>query len=192
MRVLYEEGLASHLGPESCACIGDGACEALTGGTASRVIEPRKAYGTGCLRCRLERGATLARPLEVRACRTLRGRRARRAFKPFARKPGGPGAGRAGMAVRSAERTLRGQGDDERFREVGQPHSTEECFEQRWWCATAGGGAGGKGADRGEFGPANQAPDAGTGKPATRAGPDTAGCAPGQVPRPTPARHYPR
>jgi hypothetical protein len=43
VRVLYEEGLTSHLGPESCAGSGNGAGEALTGGTASRAIEPRKA-----------------------------------------------------------------------------------------------------------------------------------------------------
>ena len=43
MRVLYEEDLTSHLGPELCAGIGNGVSEALTGGTASRAIEPRKA-----------------------------------------------------------------------------------------------------------------------------------------------------
>ena len=44
MRVSYGEGLASHSGPESCVCIRKGAGEALTGGAASRDIEPRKSH----------------------------------------------------------------------------------------------------------------------------------------------------
>lgn len=76
MGVLYEEGLTSHLGPESCVGIGNDASEALTGGTASRAIEPRKAlFRTERLRCRLVRGATPFRPLQVRSYRALRGRR---------------------------------------------------------------------------------------------------------------------
>ncbi len=78
MRVLYEEGLTSHLGPESCADIGNGVSEALAGGTASRAIEPRKAFlRSERLRCRLERGATPGRPRKVRTVRALRGRRTR-------------------------------------------------------------------------------------------------------------------
>ncbi len=44
MRVLYGEGLATHSGPESCVCNRKGAGEALTGGAASRDIEPRKSH----------------------------------------------------------------------------------------------------------------------------------------------------
>ena len=84
MRVLYEEGLTSHLGPESCVCSGNDAGEALTGGTASRAIEPRKAFSKSeCLRCRLVRGATPGRPSKVRASRTLRGRRPRARVQTF-------------------------------------------------------------------------------------------------------------
>lgn len=44
MRVSYGEGLASHSGPESCVFIRKGEGEALTGGAASRDIEPRKSH----------------------------------------------------------------------------------------------------------------------------------------------------
>jgi len=84
VRVLYEEGLTSHLGPESCAGIGNGVSEALTGGTASRAIEPRKAFlRSERLRCRLMRGATPGRPRMVRTIRALRGRRTRARVQAF-------------------------------------------------------------------------------------------------------------
>ena len=38
MRVSYGEGLASHTGPESCAVARKGRGEALTGGSAGRVL----------------------------------------------------------------------------------------------------------------------------------------------------------
>ena len=44
MGVLYGEGLASHSGPESCVCDRKVVGEALTGGAASRDIEPRKSH----------------------------------------------------------------------------------------------------------------------------------------------------
>jgi hypothetical protein len=44
VRVSYGEGLASHSGPESCVYIRKGVGEALTGGAASRDIEPRKSH----------------------------------------------------------------------------------------------------------------------------------------------------
>jgi RNA-directed DNA polymerase len=37
MRVSYEKGVATHLGPESCASVREGEGEALTGGWAGRV-----------------------------------------------------------------------------------------------------------------------------------------------------------
>ncbi len=47
--VPHDEGVANHIGPESCAgdhesCAGDqeGVCEALTGDRIGRAIEPRK------------------------------------------------------------------------------------------------------------------------------------------------------
>jgi RNA-directed DNA polymerase len=41
MRELYIEGLAIHVGPESCVGVREGAGEALTGVRAGWAIEPR-------------------------------------------------------------------------------------------------------------------------------------------------------
>ena len=41
MKDPYDEGIANHIGPESCAGIREEIGEALTGGRAGRVIEPR-------------------------------------------------------------------------------------------------------------------------------------------------------
>ena len=38
MKVPYDEGLASHVGPESCVSTRKGGCEALTGERAGRVL----------------------------------------------------------------------------------------------------------------------------------------------------------
>lgn len=40
MRELYVEGLAIHGGPEPCAVVCEGGCEASVGVCAGRVIEP--------------------------------------------------------------------------------------------------------------------------------------------------------
>jgi len=42
MRESYDEGLANHIGPESCVVVREDRREALTGVRAGRVIEPRK------------------------------------------------------------------------------------------------------------------------------------------------------
>ena len=42
MRVPYDEGVANHIGPESCAGVGEGVSEALTGERTGQAIEPRK------------------------------------------------------------------------------------------------------------------------------------------------------
>jgi hypothetical protein len=78
VKVLYEEGLTSHLGPESCVGSGNGTGEALTGGTASRAIEPRKAFrDQSASVVVLSEGQDRAVREMVRAYRTLRGRRTR-------------------------------------------------------------------------------------------------------------------
>ena len=42
MKVLYDEGLATHVGPESCGHLREGVPEALTGEHAGWAMEPRK------------------------------------------------------------------------------------------------------------------------------------------------------
>jgi hypothetical protein len=41
MKDPYDEGIANHIGPESCVGTREGVHEALTGGRAGRAIEPR-------------------------------------------------------------------------------------------------------------------------------------------------------
>jgi hypothetical protein len=62
-----------------------------------------------------------------------------------------------------------GDDRDGRRQGVGQPHSIDEAFEQRFWCARVGGGGGEKEAGHGEPGHAPQGPDTGPGHPVTGA-----------------------
>ena len=125
MRVSYGEGLASHSGPESCVCIRKGVGEALTGGAASRDIEPRKSHR--------DRDASAVHWSEgqYQGNRKWRGCSGPAWSKtPCARSSLSCGnreilePGREEMATRSATRTLRGHDVDERFQEVGQLRST--------------------------------------------------------------------
>jgi hypothetical protein len=83
VRVSYGEGLASHSGPESCVCDRKVVGEALTGGAASRDIEPRKLHK--------EQDASLVHPGEGqhqsnrpgKVVRVLRGRRPRARAQAF-------------------------------------------------------------------------------------------------------------
>ena len=47
MKESYSESVASHTGPESCGVPRKGDAEALTGGSAGRVIESRKIHYSG-------------------------------------------------------------------------------------------------------------------------------------------------
>jgi hypothetical protein len=42
VQVPYDEGVANHIGPESCAGVREGVSEALTGERTGQAIEPRK------------------------------------------------------------------------------------------------------------------------------------------------------
>ena len=83
MEVLYGEGLATHSGPESCVYDRKGVGEALTGGAASRAIEPRKLHK--------EQGASVVLLSEGqnqtdrngKVGRVLRGRRTRARAQTF-------------------------------------------------------------------------------------------------------------
>ena len=50
MQVSYDEGVAIHIGPESCAVAREGIGEALTGERIGQAIEPRKKNSPGCRR----------------------------------------------------------------------------------------------------------------------------------------------
>jgi len=47
MKVPDGEGLATHIGPESCAAVGDHGREALTGGRAGRVLSRESTFLRG-------------------------------------------------------------------------------------------------------------------------------------------------
>ena len=47
MKELYEKGVATHLGPESCGVVREDLAEALTGVRAGQGIEPRKTLFQG-------------------------------------------------------------------------------------------------------------------------------------------------
>lgn len=82
MKVSYGEGLTSHSGPASCGGGGNVVAEALAGGTRAELLSLESLL-SGCLRRGQVRGATSARPLLVRTCRTLRGRRPRARVQAF-------------------------------------------------------------------------------------------------------------
>jgi RNA-directed DNA polymerase len=130
MKVPYDEGIASHIGPESC--IGDrkGAGEALTGGSAGRVLSRERGYASGCRRCQqsrkarrdvpIARGTTWPRVVEDPG----------HAWKLSAREPGDPttahGRWPQGTRHESGRSAMAMNGCGKSDRPIG----TEEPFEQ--------------------------------------------------------------
>jgi hypothetical protein len=58
MKVPYDEGLASHIGPESCVCGRKAAVEALTGVRVGQVLSRERGSSSGCGRRQRVRKAT--------------------------------------------------------------------------------------------------------------------------------------
>ena len=58
VQVSDSEGLATHTGPESCAALGNGGSEALTGERAGRGLSPEIGQSVGCRRAPNTRKAT--------------------------------------------------------------------------------------------------------------------------------------
>jgi hypothetical protein len=90
MKEPYGEGVASHIGPESCGGGSNATAEALTGGRAGQVLSREMllfqgADELGQLEGNIWRVATFARH-----GRTLRGRRPWHVRKHTAREPGDP------------------------------------------------------------------------------------------------------
>ena len=74
MQVSYDEGVAIHIGPESCAVAREGFGEALTGGAHRPAIEPRKIPNLGADAVHLAEGNTSGRVI-ASARTTRRGQR---------------------------------------------------------------------------------------------------------------------
>src|SRR5438876_11609485 len=165
------------LGSECCVTAGDSGDEAYTA----------IAWGVGLSHVRSDiAGAESLHSLEGNMCGTamrgadaLPGSKATSRAKGSYRKLGDLGSDRNGGAVAGQRGAV---ADDERAREVGPRHSSDEADEQSGTasCGAICGGAersgagGAKGGDQGECGPAKHAPDAEPGQRVTSAGTHTA------------------
>jgi hypothetical protein len=74
VQVSYDEGVAIHIGPESCAVAREGFGEALTGGAHRPAIEPRKIPILGADAVQMAEGNTFGRVI-ASARTTRRGQR---------------------------------------------------------------------------------------------------------------------
>ena len=131
MKVPYDEGVASHIGPKSCAGDRKGAGEALTEENAGRVLSRESRFASGCRRCQQSRKATRAVPLARGAGRPCVVEDPAHAWKLSAREPGDPtiaiGRWPRGTRHESERSTMAMDGCGKSDRLVG----TEEPFEQR-------------------------------------------------------------
>jgi len=100
MKELYEKGVATHLGPESCVAAREGRGEALTGEIAGRAIEPRKSH-IWCADAVVNAEGNRVGSVNASCRTTPRGQRPWHARTLIAREPGDPALGRGhGDAVR--------------------------------------------------------------------------------------------
>jgi hypothetical protein len=131
MRVPYDEGPASHIGPESWAGVHEGAGEALTGESAGRALSRESGFAPGCRRCHKSRKATRAiPPARGMDCPCVVEDPAQ-ARKLSVREPGdptpAPGKWPWGTRHESERSTMAMNGRGKSDRPVG----TGETFEQR-------------------------------------------------------------
>jgi hypothetical protein len=77
VRVLYEEGVANHFGPESCGGVREGVTEVLTGGVASRVLSREIVIDFRAPPLFLQARGNTGPAGIARTVRALRGRRPR-------------------------------------------------------------------------------------------------------------------
>ena len=130
MKVPYDEGIASHIGPESCTGDRKGAGEALTGESAGRVLSRERGCTSGCRRCQQSRKATRDGPVARGTTWPRVVEDPEHAWKLSAREPGGPTAslGKWPQGTRHESRrsamAMNGCGKSDR------PIGTEESFEQ--------------------------------------------------------------
>jgi len=89
MREPYDEGLANHIGPESCGGGSNGTAEALTGVRAGQALSREMLLFQGADELGQLEG-NIWRVVIARHGRTLRGRRPWHVRKHTAREPGDP------------------------------------------------------------------------------------------------------
>jgi len=99
MRVSYDEGLASHIGPESCGSVGDDDAEALTGVRAGWVSSHENVSSgapTACVRWKATPGGPSSQdPPGLRGVLDPMHARKHLARKPGDPRPGPPVSGSA-------------------------------------------------------------------------------------------------
>ena len=92
MQVPCDEGVAIHIGPESCAGAREGLGEALTGGRIGQPLSRENKIVPGADVLRITEG-NMGGGIIASARPTRRGRRPWHVWKLFAREPGGLGFG---------------------------------------------------------------------------------------------------
>jgi len=149
MKESHREGLATTLAPSHASTEGNDRGEALTGGSAGRIIELRDSPNPGVptssnvtegnsRHADIRKVCAPHGVVELVHARTL-----------SARKLGDPCFDH-GDGLHGPSGEPKGYGLDVLNREVRRMHSTGEALEQGWWCAAVCGGGGGKAFDRGE------------------------------------------
>jgi len=84
----YDEGIANHIGPESCAGDGNVMGEALTGVHAGWVLSRERSNESGCRRCWLGRKTKSVTSLRRDVSRAPRGRRPHARMEPLRTRTG--------------------------------------------------------------------------------------------------------
>ena len=88
MRVPYDEGVANHIGPESCAGVREGVSEALTGSVQAKLLSRENDLISGADAFRVAEGNTDGH-VNASARPARRGRRTWHVRTLFVREPGG-------------------------------------------------------------------------------------------------------
>jgi len=159
MEVPYDEGVASHIGPESCVCSRKAVGEALIGESAGRVLSRERSY-FGALTASCSTEGNTGYTVIARCISAPRGHRPRARTEAFRTGTGRSHVRPWQMALRSALRIPREHGGDERAWEVGQANMYRGSSRTKTGVIPAGGGCGGKGPDQGESVPTKQVLDA--------------------------------
>ena len=131
MKVLHDEDLANHIGPESCVYSRKAVDEALTGESAGQVLSRERGFASECRRRQLDRKAIRNISLSPEMFRLRVVGDPVHARKLSAREPGGPVPGRSrwryGPRCKSqgSETAMYGSGESDR------PIDTIEAIEQK-------------------------------------------------------------
>ena len=130
MQKSYNEGLANHIGPESCGSSGNTDIEALTGVRIGWVLSREMNTNFRVPTCFKTTEGNIANAGMARRLQTRRGRRPHACTETSCAGIGSPCIWPRVIARGPAWRTLRGYGRDEQMQGVGQPYSIGETFEQ--------------------------------------------------------------